>query len=186
MRACSLLLTGLPARRCGRRRPHRRCRRRAPSAPTLRGATVYEVSPQDSQLSILVYRGGTLSRSGHNHVMTSQALSGRVWVHREFAQLGLRAFLPGRAISSSMIRRRGSAAGSDFPPDVPQADKDGTRKNMLRAEVLDARALSDVKLQCCEGRRHAGGAAGDGAHHDQGRESRRRGAGEARSRGRDG
>ena len=39
------------------------------------------------------------------------------------------------------------AAGSDFPPDIPQSDKDGTRKNMLKPEVLDGEHYPDVKLR---------------------------------------
>ena len=72
-----------------------------------RGATVYEVSSQSSQLAIYVFRGGKFSKLGHNHVMTSQNLTGRVWVHPELRALGLRAVVPGYAAGR---RRRGSAA----------------------------------------------------------------------------
>ncbi len=39
------------------------------------------------------------------------------------------------------------AAGTDFPPDVPDADKEGTRKNMLRTEVLDAETYPNVTVK---------------------------------------
>jgi polyisoprenoid-binding protein YceI len=39
------------------------------------------------------------------------------------------------------------AAGTDFPPDIPDADKEGTRKNMLRKEVLDAETYPNVTVQ---------------------------------------
>ena len=39
------------------------------------------------------------------------------------------------------------AAGSEFPPEIPDADKQGTRKNMLRAEVLDAENYPRVELK---------------------------------------
>jgi polyisoprenoid-binding protein YceI len=117
----------------------------APSAADTRGAAVYEVSSQSSQVSILVFRGGKFSRLGHNHVMTSQQVSGRVWVHPEFARSGFELSFPvAQLVVDDPEARR--AAGSDFPPDIPQSDKDGTRKNMLRAEVLDGEHYPDVKL----------------------------------------
>jgi polyisoprenoid-binding protein YceI len=119
----------------------------APTAPAAdtRGATVYEVSPQSSQLSIYVFRGGKFSRLGHNHVMTSQHLAGRVWVHPELARSGFELSLPvAQLVVDDPEARR--AAGSDFPPDIPQSDKDGTRKNMLRPEVLDGERYPEVKL----------------------------------------
>jgi polyisoprenoid-binding protein YceI len=39
------------------------------------------------------------------------------------------------------------AAGGDFPVDIPAADKEGTRKNMLRKEVLDAEVYPRVTVQ---------------------------------------
>lgn len=118
----------------------------APAAADTRGATVYEVSPQSSQLSIYVFRGGKFSRLGHNHVMTSQHLAGRVWVHPEFARSGFELSFPvAQLVVDDAAARR--AAGSDFPPDIPQSDKDGTRKNMLKPEVLDGEHYADVKLR---------------------------------------
>ena len=117
----------------------------APAVDT-RGATVYEVSPQSSQLSIYVFRGGKFSRLGHNHVMTSQHLAGRVWVHPQFARSGFELSIPvAQLVVDDPEARR--AAGSDFPPDIPQSDKDGTRKNMLRPEVLDGERYPEVKLR---------------------------------------
>jgi hypothetical protein len=107
---------------------------------------VYEVDPRSSQLSILVFRGGKFSRLGHNHVMTSQNLTGRVWVHPEFPRSGFELSFPVAQLVVDDSQAR-SAAGSDFPPDIPQSDKDGTRKNMLKPEVLDGEHYPQVKLQ---------------------------------------
>jgi polyisoprenoid-binding protein YceI len=117
-----------------------------PAAPDLRGATVYEVSSQSSQLAIYVYRGGRFSKLGHNHVMTSPNLAGRVWVHPQFARSGFELSFPvAQLVVDDADARR--AAGSDFPPDIPQSDKDGTRRNMLKPEVLDGERYPDVKLR---------------------------------------
>jgi hypothetical protein len=118
----------------------------APTAPDTRGATVYEVDSRSSQLAIQVFRGGKLARLGHNHVMTSHTVSGRAWVHPEFARSGFELSFPvAQLVVDDPEARR--AAGNDFPPDIPQSDKDGTRKNMLKAEVLDGERYPEVKVQ---------------------------------------
>jgi polyisoprenoid-binding protein YceI len=118
-----------------------------PSKPAeMEGATLYKVNPAASRVDILVYRGGTLARLGHNHVMTSKAVTGRVWVHSQIEKSGFEmAFPVAELIVDDADARR--AAGAEFPPDIPQADKDGTRKNMLRAEVLDAERFPQVSLR---------------------------------------
>jgi polyisoprenoid-binding protein YceI len=115
-------------------------------AVDLRGAVIYEVNPQASVVHILVYRGGTLARLGHNHVMTAQDLSGRVWVNPTLAKSGFRFSFP---VASMIVDEPDArrAAGGDFPPEIPQADRDGTRKNMLRAEVLDAEHYPNITLE---------------------------------------
>jgi hypothetical protein len=121
----------------------------SPSAPDTRGATVYEVDSRSSQLSILVLRGGKLSRLGHNHVMTSRDVSGRAWLHPEFARSGFELSFPVMqlVVDDPQARRE---AGSDFPPDIPQSDKDGTRKNMLKPELLDGERYPEVKVQAAK------------------------------------
>jgi polyisoprenoid-binding protein YceI len=110
---------------------------------------VYQVDPASTQLAIYVYRGGKLSRLGHNHVMTSQDVTGRVWVHPEFPQSGFELSFPvAKLVVDDAEARR--AAGSDFPPDIPQSDKDGTRKNMLKPEVLDGDNYPEVKLRAAK------------------------------------
>lgn len=119
-----------------------------PPAPEadLRGAVVYDVNPQASEVHILLYRGGTLARLGHNHVMTAAGLKGRVWIHPTLEKSGFELAFPVARLSVDDPEAR-RAAGKDFPPDIPQADRDGTRKNMLRAEVLDAEHHPTVTLR---------------------------------------
>lgn len=120
----------------------------APSPPPgdVPGATNYRIDPQASALHILVYRGGTFAKLGHNHVMSSKSLTGRVWMHRELTQSGFEmAFPVADLIVDDPDARR--AAGSEFPPEIPEADKQGTRKNMLRAEVLDGETYPRVEVK---------------------------------------
>jgi polyisoprenoid-binding protein YceI len=141
--AQALLLTGCP-------RPIRPTEPTRPVSPEAvepaRGSTSYLVVPRDSRVDIYVYRGGTFSKLGHNHVVTSNALHGRVWVHPQFERSGFELSFPVQELTVDDPAAR-KAAGNDFPPDVPAADKEGTRKNMLRAEVLDAERYPNVTLR---------------------------------------
>lgn len=118
----------------------------APAPADVAGATTYRIDPQASALHILVYRGGTFARLGHNHVMSSKSLAGRVWMHRQLAQSGFEIAFPVAELIVDDPDAR-SAAGSEFPPEIPEADKQGTRKNMLRAEVLDAEQYPRVEVK---------------------------------------
>jgi polyisoprenoid-binding protein YceI len=118
----------------------------APVLPDTRGAKVYKVDPENSRVDIFVYRGGTLARLGHNHVMTAKQLAGEVWIHPRFEKSGFDiSFQVNDLIVDDAEARR--AAGSDFPPEIPQSDKDGTRTNMFRPEVLDAEQFPEVRVQ---------------------------------------
>src|ERR1043165_9636867 len=57
-------------------------------AAKTRGATVYAIDSQASNVQIHVFRGGTLARLGHNHVMTSKHVAGRAWVQAALERSG--------------------------------------------------------------------------------------------------
>lgn len=117
----------------------------APVADT-RGATLYAIDPQQSEVLIHVFRGGRLARLGHNHVVASKSVSGRAWLHPTFSRSGFElAFPVEQLIVDDVDMRR--AAGAEFSSEVSEADKAGTRKNMLRAEVLDAERFPRITLQ---------------------------------------
>lgn len=121
-----------------------------PTAPTPESvpsdAAMYQIDAQASDLHILVYRGGTFARLGHNHVMSSKSLAGQVWMHPRFAASGFELSFPvADLIVDDPAARR--AAGSDFPAEIPTADKEGTRKNMLRPEVLDAERYPRIAVR---------------------------------------
>ena len=118
--------------------------------PQLAGAEIYRIDPAQSRVHVLVYRGGPMARLGHNHVMTVQGLSGRVWFHpQSVARSGFEMQFP----VAHMIVDDGDArlaAGPEFPPDVPEKDKAGTRANMLREEVLNGAAHPRIELRSIE------------------------------------
>jgi polyisoprenoid-binding protein YceI len=116
-----------------------------PRAVDTRGAALYAIDPRASDLHILVFRGGTLARLGHNHVVSSESLSGRVWLHRDFARSGFEIAVPVESliIDDPMAR---AAHGEAFAANVPQKDIDGTRRNMMKPEVLDGEHFPEIKL----------------------------------------
>lgn len=117
-----------------------------PPSPSERGATLYEIDPRASVVHIHVFRGGTFARLGHNHVVSSKSVTGRVWMRQQFSRSGFELSFPvaGLIVDDPEARR---AAGSDFPPGIAAADKEGTRRNMLREEVLDAQNYPKVTVK---------------------------------------
>lgn len=117
----------------------------APPAPEA-GATLYQIDSQASVLHIHVFRGGAFARLGHNHVVSSKSITGRVWMRPQLSASGFELSFPVASliVDDPQARR---AAGSDFPPDIPDADKEGTRKNMLREAVLDAENYPTVTVR---------------------------------------
>lgn len=118
----------------------------APEKPAIKGATLYIVDPVASSVNIFVYRGGVMARLGHNHVMTARSLKGEVSMRPQLAQSSFELEFPVAELVVDDAQAR-QAAGADFPGEIPQKDRDGTRKNMLREEVLDAEHFPSVRLQ---------------------------------------
>jgi polyisoprenoid-binding protein YceI len=115
-------------------------------APDVRGATIYTIDSNASNVQIHVFRGGTLSRLGHNHVMTSKHVTGRIWLQSSIERSGFEMAVPVAQLVVDDAQAR-AAAGSEFPGEIPEDDRDGTRKNMLRAEVLDAEHFPKISLR---------------------------------------
>jgi len=112
----------------------------------LRGATLYQISPAASTVSILVYRGGTLANLGHNHVITSKSVKGYVWRHTELNLCGFDIAMPvGELIVDDNDAR--AAQGPDFPINVPDSARQGTQRNMLSEALLDAEHYPVIRLQ---------------------------------------
>lgn len=117
-----------------------------PVAIDTRGAQVYTVNAAASHIHILVYRGGTLARLGHNHIVTSRSIEGRAWVHPSFERSGFELTVPVESLIVDDPRER-EAHGKDFPAGISQKDIEGTKRNMLRAEVLDAKQFPTIALR---------------------------------------
>jgi polyisoprenoid-binding protein YceI len=98
---------------------------------------VYRVVPARSSLIIKVYRAGALAALGHNHVITSAAVDGFVYLADDFANARADVFVP---VDSFVVDDAGAraTAGPDFTTQPTAADIAGTREHMLGASLLDA------------------------------------------------
>jgi hypothetical protein len=104
------------------------------SAPAI---GVYRVAPGRSSLVLKVYRAGTLAALGHNHVITTSALEGFIYLADDLAAARADLFVPVSALTVDDSAAR-AAAGPDFAAQPSLHDIDGTRTNMLGPKLLDA------------------------------------------------
>jgi polyisoprenoid-binding protein YceI len=115
-------------------------------APETAGAIRYQVDGRTSELHILAYRGGTMARLGHNHVISSKDVQGFVFLQQELSRSHVDLTLSVDSLIVDDPRSR-SIEGEDFAADVPQDARDGTRRNLLRSEVLDVEHYPSIRLQ---------------------------------------
>jgi polyisoprenoid-binding protein YceI len=107
----------------------------------------YEVVPGDSLVTILVFRAGALASAGHNHVIASHDLSGTVYVASELMRSSFQLHLPVATLTVDEAALRAQQASADFPPEVPDSAKEGTRHNMLSEALLDAAHSPEILLE---------------------------------------
>jgi polyisoprenoid-binding protein YceI len=119
----------------------------AAPAPPAHAGVPYTVVPAESLLSIRVYRGGALAAAGHNHVIASHALAGSVYAADDPLQSSCEVQLPLDSLSVDERELR-LQAGPDFPPDVPESAREGTRRNMLGPALLAAADYPQIVLTC--------------------------------------
>ncbi|OYU45010.1 MAG: hypothetical protein CFE44_09785 [Burkholderiales bacterium PBB4] len=92
-------------------------------------SAIYNIDSAASKLHILVYRGGSMARLGHNHVVSSHSVRGNVWL--------------GDSLTSS---------GFEFsvPVNEFRVDDDSARlaeANMLRDTLLDGNRYPDIRIR---------------------------------------
>lgn len=130
-----LTLTG-----CASQRPLPPLPDTAPASfPSDRYLTGDVLDIRNGRLTLAVYRGGRLARLGHNHIITSDAVQGRVRraenndLSASYADL----YLPLASLVVDPPEAR-AAAGPDFSSTPSERDRQGTLANMLGPRLLDA------------------------------------------------
>jgi polyisoprenoid-binding protein YceI len=107
----------------------------------------YDIVPQESLLTILVFRGGTLASAGHNHVIASHSLNGTIYVPEDLAGVSFEVHVPLTDLTVDEAALRAAQMSRDFPADIPDSAKEGTRRNMLGAALLNAADYPQITLR---------------------------------------
>jgi hypothetical protein len=130
-----------------------------PALPAPHVGTPFEILPRSSLLTILVYRGGALASAGHNHVIASHDLSGTIFIPSEILQSSFEVHIPVATLTVDEPALRAQQSAADFPPDVSDGAKEGTRRNMLGEALLDAERNPEIVLRSVQLEGSRGAAA---------------------------
>ena len=98
-----------------------------------------------STLEVRVYRDGPMQKLGHNHLITSDQLTGEIVQREPLTATSFELSLPLESLVVDDEKAR-SAAGGDFAAPVPAKDAEGTRHNMLSEKLLNAASFGVMKL----------------------------------------
>jgi hypothetical protein len=117
-----------------------------PGLQSLPAPGEYPIDSSGSELRLLVYRAGALSNLGHNHVMVNRAVTGLVQIGGSVSasSFSLKAAVNDFLVDDAQSR---SEEGEDFPGEIPEDAKAGTRRNMLSNAVLNAAEFPDITVK---------------------------------------
>jgi polyisoprenoid-binding protein YceI len=115
----------------------------SPQAP--HAGRPFDVASRESLLTILAFRGGTLAKVGHNHVIASHDVSGAFYVPDDVSQTTFELHVPVAQLTIDEPELR-VKEGPDFPTDVPDSAKEGTRRNMLSEALLSGTEFPEITL----------------------------------------
>jgi hypothetical protein len=99
-----------------------------------------------SHLAVRVYRDGPMQKLGHDHLITSDGLAGRIALGAPLTETSFELSVPLDSLVVDDEAAR-AAAGGIFAAPVPQKDREATRHNMLGPKLLDAAAQDAIRLQ---------------------------------------
>ena len=106
----------------------------------------YIVAPDQSLLTLLVFRGGTLAKAGHNHVIASHSVTGVAWVPADPGRASFEIHVPVGDLTIDEPQLR-ALEGKEFSAEVPDSAREGTKKNMLSEPMLDGAHFPEVVLR---------------------------------------
>ena len=110
------------------------------------GPGVFDVVRSESEVRVLVYRGGLLGGFGHNHVISTTDIGGRIEIgeHSATSSVWLTIPVAGLEVDIDELRRQ---EGKPFRKTVSDKDKQGTQKNMLGSKLLDSANFSSIDIR---------------------------------------
>jgi polyisoprenoid-binding protein YceI len=117
------------------------------SPQSLPAPGAYRVDSRGSELRLLVYRAGPLANLGHNHVMVNRQVTGLVQIGADISASSFSLQVPVEefVVDDAQSRRE---EGGDFPGEIPDDARSGTRRNMLSAAVLNAAEFPTITVTC--------------------------------------
>ncbi len=103
------------------------------------------LSVSAAQLQVRAYRSGRLRRLGHSHVISSTDVQGYAHAPKNLASGRADLYLPLHSfvVDDPQLRL---AAGAEFASEPSAEDRNGTRRNMLGAKLLNAAEHPFVSL----------------------------------------
>ena len=110
------------------------------------GAARYRIDPASSFIHLKVYRDGALAKLGHNHVIAALNLQGMVYRQRKLSDSSFELIIPvaSMAVDRPADRR---VAGPEFAGELRQEFIDGTRRNMLGPDLLQADRYPNIVMR---------------------------------------
>lgn len=110
-------------------------------------AVRFSIVSAQSEIRLLTFREGPMARLGHNHVITTTALTGTAWLTDDLGEALVRIVVPasGLVVDDPDARAR---AGGAFAEPVPEDDVAATRENMLGERLLAAADHPFVRATC--------------------------------------
>jgi polyisoprenoid-binding protein YceI len=118
-----------------------------PSLPSPRLGRPFDVIAARSRLLVLVYRAGPLAALGHNHIIACRCLTGTVYLPRDPLRASFDLHVAVGQLTVDDPTLRAAEHSAEFPPDVPQSARQGTRHNMLGEALLNAARYPDITLR---------------------------------------
>ena len=110
------------------------------------GSAHYVVDGKESDVRILVFRGGPLAKVGHNHVLRVHDLSGDIYLAPQFHQSGFALSFPVAKVQVDPLDAR-SDEGVEFEVMPSPQAIEATFKNMAGPAVLDAEQFPEITLR---------------------------------------
>jgi hypothetical protein len=139
-------LTGCPTRPSQGPNPVSQPARELAATPAHEGRP-FDIVSGDSLVRILVFRAGPLAKAGHNHVIASHAVTGTIYVPADPLHTTFELHIPVAELTVDEPGLRASENSPDFPPEVPDSAKEGTRRNMLSEALLDGTRYAEIILR---------------------------------------
>lgn len=98
-----------------------------------------------SHVEIRVYRDGPMQKLGHDHLITSDRLTGVIEQREPFgaSRFALRLPLDSLVVDDEAARR---GAGGAFAMPVPEKDREATRRNMMGERLLDVARQGEMLM----------------------------------------